>query len=47
MEGNTSRKGLSLAFDSPTFEENVSFRLDKPVGSASISPCGRDIVLAS
>ncbi|KAL8919598.1 MAG: hypothetical protein Q9172_004926 [Xanthocarpia lactea] len=47
MEGNISTRGLASAFDSPTFEENVSFRLDKPVGSASISPCGRDIVLAS
>ena len=40
-------KSLESAFDSPTFEEDGSFYLDKPVGSASISPCGRDIVLAS
>ncbi|KAL8716180.1 MAG: hypothetical protein Q9220_000085 [cf. Caloplaca sp. 1 TL-2023] len=39
--------GPSSAFDSTTFEKDASFRLDKPVGSASISPCGRDIVLAS
>ncbi|KAL8790650.1 MAG: hypothetical protein Q9213_000498 [Squamulea squamosa] len=47
MEGNVSSRGPSSAFDSSTFEEDGSFRLDKPVGSASISPCGRDIVLAS
>ena len=40
-------KGLASAFDSPTFGQDGSFRLDKPVGSASISPCGRDVVLAS
>ena len=40
-------KDLASAFDSPTFGQDVSFRLDKPVGSASISPCGRDVVLAS
>ena len=40
-------KSLKSAFDSPTFGTDVSFYLDKPVGSASISPCGRDIVLAS
>lgn len=47
MDGKLEPKGPTSAFDSPTFGENVSFRLDKPVGSASISPCGRDIVLAS
>ncbi|KAL9637479.1 MAG: hypothetical protein Q9204_001874 [Flavoplaca sp. TL-2023a] len=47
MESISSAKGLSSAFESPTFDEDGSFRLDKPVGSASISPCGRDIVLAS
>lgn len=40
-------KGIASAFDSPTFGQDGSFRLDKPVGSASISPCGRDVVLAS
>ena len=40
-------KGRASAFDSPTFGQDGSFRLDKPVGSASISPCGRDVVLAS
>ena len=42
-----SRKRQCSAYDSLTFGEDVSFYLDKPMGSASISPCGRDIVLAS
>ena len=46
MEDMTSRE-LSSAWDSPTFGEDSSFELDKPVGSMSISPCGRDVVLAS
>ena len=46
MEVDVS-KGPSSAFESPTFGQDGSFRLDKPVGSASISPCGRDVVLAS
>ncbi|KAL8821737.1 MAG: hypothetical protein Q9223_000261 [Gallowayella weberi] len=45
MEGNTtSSRGPSSAFASPTFGENASFRLDKPVGSASISPCGLHVI---
>jgi len=40
-------EGLSSAFDSPTFGENSDIHVDKPVGSMSISPCGRDVVLAS
>ena len=40
-------KALASASDRPTFVQDGSFRLDKPVGSASISPCGRDVVLAS
>ena len=47
MTGIEDSKGLASAFDSPTFGQDGSFRLDKPVGSASISPCGRDVVLAS
>lgn len=45
QEGDS--KGLVSAFDSSTFGKDASFRLDEPVGSASISPCGRDVVLAS
>ena len=35
------------ALSSPTFEKDGSFEVDRPVGSMSISPCGRDVVLAS
>ncbi|MCJ1393700.1 hypothetical protein MMC18_006576 [Xylographa bjoerkii] len=38
---------FASAFDSPTFEKDGSFEVNKPVGSMSISPCGRDVVLAS
>jgi WD repeat-containing protein 59 len=35
------------AFESETFGQDTSFHLDQPVGSMSISPSGRDVVLAS
>ncbi|KAJ5143512.1 uncharacterized protein N7515_002299 [Penicillium bovifimosum] len=38
---------LTSAMESPTFEEDSSFHVEQPVGSMSISPCGRDVVLAS
>jgi uncharacterized protein with WD repeat len=38
---------VASAFTSPTFEKDISFEVNKPVGSMSISPCGRDVVLAS
>ena len=38
---------LDSAFKSPTFGVDGSVEVKEPVGSASISPCGRDIVLAS
>ena len=47
MVDDEGSPALASAFDSPTFGHDGSFRLDEPVGSASISPCGRDIVLAS
>lgn len=34
-------------FGSSTFGKDGSFEVNKPVGSMSISPCGRDVVLAS
>ncbi|KAI9721192.1 MAG: hypothetical protein M1812_002353 [Candelaria pacifica] len=37
----------SSAFDSQTFDLDISIKVDKPVGSMSISPSGRDVVLAS
>ena len=48
MEEEDEPKGLASAFDSrSTFEQDISFQVDKPVGSMSISPSGRDVVLAS
>jgi len=38
---------LTSAYESPTFDEDSSFHVEQPVGSMSISPCGRDVVLAS
>ncbi|RMZ92274.1 hypothetical protein DV736_g491, partial [Chaetothyriales sp. CBS 134916] len=38
---------LISAFDSETFVQDVSFHLEQPVGSMTISPSGRDVALAS
>ncbi|POS88278.1 hypothetical protein EPUL_000898 [Erysiphe pulchra] len=40
-------KVLKSAYESPTFEIDLSIHVDRSVGSASISPCSRDVVLAS
>ncbi|EAW08864.1 Mtc5p [Aspergillus clavatus NRRL 1] len=45
--GAMEPRPLASAFESPTFGEDSSFHVEQPVGSASISPCGRDVVLAS
>ncbi|KAL7621411.1 hypothetical protein AAE478_008733 [Parahypoxylon ruwenzoriense] len=44
-----SKKGkvLKSAYDSETFDADVTIHVDGLVGSATISPCGRDIALAS
>jgi hypothetical protein len=39
--------GPSSAFESSTFAQTVSIAVDDEIGSASISPSGRDVVLAS
>lgn len=39
--------GPSSAFESPTFTQTVSIAVDDDIGAASISPAGRDVVLAS
>lgn len=39
--------GPSSAFESPTFDHNVKIAVDDEIGAASISPAGRDVVLAS
>ncbi|KAI1003583.1 hypothetical protein K3495_g4624 [Podosphaera aphanis] len=46
---NISKKNKSIksAYDSTTFDTDVSIHVDRIVGSASISPSGRDVVLAS
>lgn len=37
----------SSAFESSTFEQSLSIAVDDEIGAASISPSGRDVVLAS
>lgn len=45
---NTDAESDSVtAFESPTFDRDVQIRVGETVGSASISPSGRDVVLAS
>jgi len=43
------RKGKTIksAFDSSTFETDVTIHVERTVGSATISPSGRDVALAS
>lgn len=47
MEDMEKGEDFDSAFKSPTFGVDGSVEVKEPVGSASISPCGRDIVLAS
>ncbi|KAE8159402.1 hypothetical protein BDV40DRAFT_273314 [Aspergillus tamarii] len=47
MADSSEPRPLTSAFESPTFGEDSSFHVEQPVGSMSISPCGRDVVLAS
>ncbi|KAI9760946.1 MAG: hypothetical protein M4579_001322 [Chaenotheca gracillima] len=47
MDSKQSGASVPSAFDSPTFTLDMSIRVDQPVGSMSISPSGRDVVLAS
>ncbi|RDW72618.1 Mtc5p [Aspergillus mulundensis] len=47
MSDHNDPRPLTSAFESPTYGEDSSFHVDQPVGSMSISPCGRDVVLAS
>lgn len=44
-----SRKGKAIkpAFHGTAFEADVSIHVDRKVGSATISPSGRDVALAS
>ncbi|KAJ5772416.1 hypothetical protein N7520_002945 [Penicillium odoratum] len=47
MSSSMEPRPLMSAFESPTFDEDSSIHVEQPVGSMSISPCGRDVVLAS
>ncbi|PLN75819.1 hypothetical protein BDW42DRAFT_32272 [Aspergillus taichungensis] len=47
MADPTEPRPLTSAYESPTFGEDSSFHVEQPVGSMSVSPCGRDVVLAS
>lgn len=47
MEELRKSKTIKSAFDSSTFEADVSIHVERKVGSASISPSGRDVALAS
>ncbi len=47
MDDNGESTRRISAIDSETFGQDTSFHLDQPVGSMSISPSGRDVVLAS
>lgn len=42
-----AKNGLSSPFQSPTFDRDLSIAVDDDIGAASISPAGRDVVLAS
>jgi hypothetical protein len=47
MEASRKGKTIKSAFESTTFEVDVSIHVDRKVGSATISPSGRDVALAS
>jgi hypothetical protein len=47
---SSEKNTYKSAFDSTTFDENISIYVDKDindVGSATISPCGRDVAIGS
>jgi hypothetical protein len=47
MEESRKGKSIKSAFDSTTFDQDVSIHVDRKIGSATISPSGRDVALAS
>lgn len=47
MDESRKWKTIKSAFDSTTFEADVSIHVERKVGSATISPSGRDVALAS
>ncbi|PKS09380.1 hypothetical protein jhhlp_003994 [Lomentospora prolificans] len=46
-EASKKRKTIKSAYDSVTFDHDLTIHVDGKVGSATISPCGRDVALAS
>ncbi|KAF2153012.1 hypothetical protein K461DRAFT_225416 [Myriangium duriaei CBS 260.36] len=46
LDPHPPHEGDSI-FDSPTFEKDLQIHVDEPIGSATISPGGRDVALAS
>lgn len=46
-EQSKGGKIITSAYDSETFDRNGQFRIERKVGSATISPSGRDVALAS
>lgn len=44
-DGNASK--IKSIYDSPTFDQDFRIHVNEAVGSASIAPNGRDVVLAS
>ena len=46
-DGTRQGKVLRSAYDSQTFDADTTFQVPEVVGSATISPCNRDIALAS
>lgn len=50
MEEIQEEKIIKSAFESSTFDKTVSFHIQKDatdIGSATISPSGRDVAIAS
>jgi WD repeat-containing protein 59 len=41
-----ARREIRSAFDSTTFDRDGEVKVNEDVGAASISPSGRDVVLA-
>lgn len=46
-DATKKRKTIKSAYDSTTFDNDLTIHVDGRVGSATISPCGRDVALAS
>ncbi|KAJ8126858.1 hypothetical protein O1611_g6780 [Lasiodiplodia mahajangana] len=47
LDASKKNKIIKSAYDSETFDADVTIHVDGLVGSATISPCGRDVALAS